>query len=286
MKTALITGCSSGIGYLTALKFARNGYRTYASMRNTHCEGAEKLIKIASDEKLELEIIEIDVTKQETIDKAISYIKDHNLNIDVLVNNAGFGYLGPIEEFTIDEIKAQYETNVFGVLRMVKAVAPIMRLNHFGTIVNISSINGVVPFPLFSIYSSSKYAIETLSEGLHFELGHFGIRVIIVEPGSFLTNFATNRKHPAAFGTPQSAYQELVGNFFSRYQKTHDKAKNSLVSKVLDAQIVADTIFKAASSKNPRLRYMVGNDALIFATLRKLLPQRIWDLLLHRAYKW
>lgn len=286
MRVVLITGCSSGIGYMTALKFAQNGFYTFASVRNLDCDGAKSLLQAKITHNLPLEVLQIDVTLDESVKKGVYKVIEMVGHIDVLINNAGFGYLGPIEDFEIAEIKNQYETNIFGVLRMVRAVVPTMRAQGCGHIINISSINGIVSFPLFSIYSSSKFAVETLSEGLRFELGHFGIKVAIVEPGSFLTDFTKNRKHPKKFGQHDSPYKPLTDNFFARYQKTHDRTKASVVSKVLTAEPVVETIFKIANSKNPKARYMVGLDAYIYYTLRRILPNFLWEWLLHKVYKW
>ncbi len=169
---------------------------------------------------------------------------------------------------------------------MVKAVAPEMRKRKRGLIINISSINGLVPFPLFSIYSSSKFAIETLSEGLRFELSHFGVKVVLVEPGSFATKFSENRKHPKNFGTAESEYKELTDNFFTRYRKTQDVSKIGPVSKVMNPKKVVDLLFKIAKTTNPKPRYKVGYDAFFFYYLNKLVPWWLWEKLLHKAYKW
>lgn len=285
-KIVLITGCSSGIGFLSALRFARAGHKTFASVRNIEDPGAKELLTIKKREKLPLEIIQLDVRSDESVKTAISEVVRKTKRIDVLINNAGFGYLGPIENFTIDEIKDQYETNIFGVLRVTKEVAPAMRKNRSGLIINISSINGIVPFPLFSIYSSSKFAIETLSEGLRFELSHFGIKVVIVEPGSFLTKFTDNRKHPQTFTAKDNPYKKLVDNFFSRYQKTHDKAKISFLNKVASADKVAELLYQISREKDPEARYLVGYDAYLYSTLRRILPFRMWEWLLHKVYGW
>lgn len=192
-KTVLITGCSSGIGEACALIFARAGFDVIASMRMPR-ERGKKLREIAEKEKLLIETPEIDVTDEKTIETTLSEI---NRPVDILINNAGFGMIGPVEDFTIEEIKSQYDTNVLGTLRMIKSVAPSMRKRRRGLIVNLSSINGLIPFPLWGVYSSSKFAIESLSESLRFELKHFGIDVVLIEPGSFLTNFPDNIRTPS-----------------------------------------------------------------------------------------
>ena len=161
-KVALITGCSSGFGYLTALKFARNGIITFASVRDLNSEGTVQLKKVADEEKLPLDIIQIDVTNDESVKKGVEYIIQKNKRIDVLVNNAGVGYYGPVEEFSIEEIQSQYNINVLGVVRTVKEVMPWMRKQKNGLIINVSSVAGLVTFPLYGLYSSSKYALEAL----------------------------------------------------------------------------------------------------------------------------
>lgn len=285
-KVVSVTGCSSGFGFLTALKFARNGWQVFAGIRNLESAGAKELWEIKKKENLSLEILPLDVTSQLSVEEAVGMAVRKAGRIDVLVNNAGFGYLGPVEDFTIEEVKSQYETNVFGVLRMVKAVVPIMRKRSSGLIVNLSSISGLVSFPLFGVYSSSKFALETLSESLRFELKPFGVDVVLLEPGSFFTRFAQNRRHPKAFGREDSPYRKLAENFFRRYQKTHDKARASFISKAADPQKVADLIYGIAQQKNPGFRHLVGGDAYFSYFIRKILPFGLWEWFLHRAYDW
>jgi short-subunit dehydrogenase len=283
-KTVLITGCSSGIGYLTALKFAKNGFFTYASVRNINSDGARKLMEVAGIEKLPLEVIEIDVDSIDSIVNGMSTIREHTHSIDILINNAGFGFLGPIEEFSIEEVKQQYETNLFGVLRMIKQIVPMMRKKHSGHIINISSINGLLSFPLYGVYSSSKFALETLSEVLDFELSKFGIKVSIVEPGSFLTNFTKNKKVAESAVKPESPYIDLLQTFSNRYEKKVDTVK--YLTKPMNPQRVAEVIFKAATSSHPKLRYLIGIDAHIFYYMHKVLPYSLWKTLLRKVYNW
>lgn len=281
----LITGCSSGFGYGMAIKFSHNGYKTYAGVRSLQSTGAKQLQEISKKNSL-LQVIELDVCHQKSITNAITLITKQTGRIDILINNAGYGYLGPIEETPIKDIQEIYETNVFGVLRMVQAVVPVMRKKSSGLIINFSSINGIVPFPLFSIYSSTKFAIETLSEGLRFELQHFGIQVVTVEPGSYLTNFAKNRKQPQTLHASSSPYKMLINNFFTRYKKTHDSNIKHFASKTENPQEVVDALFEISQTKNPKARYRIGRDAQKYYYLRKILPFFVWELLLHKLYKW
>ncbi len=285
-KVVLITGCSSGFGFGMALKFAREGYATFATVRNIHSEGAEQLKTIQKTEHLPLTVISLDVANDESVTKGVQRIYTALRRIDILINNAGYGYLGPLEETPLDDIRSLYETNIFGTLRMIKSVVPIMRKQKSGLIVNFSSLNGVVPFPLFSSYSSSKFAIETLTEGLRFELRHFGIQVTMVEPGSYLTNFSKNRKSPQSLLRKDSPYKNLIDHFFTRYKRTHDVKKQRLASKVADPQEVVDAVFSISQYNKPKLRYRIGNDAHKYYFIRKLLPAPLWEWLLHKTYKW
>ncbi len=179
---AVVTGSSSGIGYETSLLMARNGFFTHATMRST--DKSNKIIDLKRNEKLPLEILRLDVTDEKSVKEAIERIINEQGRIDVLVNNAGYALLGPLEELSIREIKEQFETNVFGVIRVTKEVLPIMRRQMHGTIVNISSVAGRIGFPLTSAYVSSKFALEGLSESMAYEVEQFGIKVILIEPNS------------------------------------------------------------------------------------------------------
>lgn len=281
MLTVLITGCNSGFGYRMALKFARNGYHVIAGVRDVKSEGAKKLSQIAAQEKVTIDVIPLDVTRDEIIKKALSRAP----NIDILINNAGYGYLGLIEETPIEDFKKIYDTNVLGTLRMVQAVVPIMRKQGSGLIINFSSINGIVPFPLFSIYSSTKFAIETLSEGMRFELAPFGIQVVVVEPGSYATNFSKNRVEQPELRRKNSPYKKLIAKFFSRYVQTH-AADVKGISKVADPQEVAEAVYKIAQTKNPNLRYRIGLDAHKYFYIHKFMPFFLWEKILRKTYEW
>lgn len=282
LKSILITGCSSGIGYETAKVCALKGHTVYATARNLDSKGIQELKKLTKENNLKMHFYALDVTKQESIDKVLNELNAKG--IDVLINNAGYGTLGPIEEFSIQEIKEQYETNILGVLRMYKSTVPIMRKCKNGTIINISSINGLVPFPLFSIYSSSKFALETLTEGMRFELSSFNIKVYLVEPGSFKTDFSKNRKAPQGLNITSSPYKNLINNFQTRYKKTHTQSK--MITKVGDPAYVANKILEIIDKTPNKFRHIVGADAYKFYVLRKLLPFSLWEKLLHFVYNW
>ena len=191
-KVALVTGSSSGIGFETSLALARNGFHTFATMRNLGKD--EKIKQIIEKEDLSIEILELDVDNEESVNQAIKTISEKKGRIDVLVNNAGYGMWGTVEDVSLDEFKQQFETNFFSIIRLIQKVAPIMRKQSSGNIVNISSVAGRIGFPVSPAYISSKFALEGLSESLRFELMPFGINVIIIEPGVIKTNFFDSMK--------------------------------------------------------------------------------------------
>ena len=175
---AVVTGSSSGIGFETSLVLAKNGFVTYATMRNLG--KSNKIIELKQKKKLPLEVLKLDVTDDKSIKEAIENIANEQQGtIDVLVNNAGYGLLGPLEELSIQEFKEQFEANVFGVIRVIQEILPIMRKQRHGTIVNISSVAGRIGFPLTPAYVSSKFALEGLSESMAYELEQFGIKIIL-----------------------------------------------------------------------------------------------------------
>jgi NAD(P)-dependent dehydrogenase (short-subunit alcohol dehydrogenase family) len=274
-KTVLITGCSSGIGYATCLVFARNNFMTYGSVRDI--SKAEKIQEITNSEKLPLKIVRLDVNDGESIRIAIQSIVSDSGRIDVLINNAGYGMFGPIEEISIEEIKKQFETNFFGIIRLIKGIVPIMRKQRSGTIVNISSMVGRFGVPLNSAYVSSKFALEGLTESISFELEEFGIKVILVEPGVVKTNFFQNLKIKGT--DAKSPYYKLMDKRIT-FLKT--AMKNSLSS----SDQVANTILHAVNSRDPDLRYVIGNDATNSIHMRSSLADRqfmkwIRDTMLH-----
>ena len=189
-KVAVVTGTSSGIGFETALALARDGYYTYATMRDT--TKSDKINEIAKKENLKIHVLELDVDDENSAKTAIKQILDQKQRIDVLVNNAGWALWGCVEDVSVDEFKTQFETNFFSIIRLIQEVGPTMRKQNSGTIINISSVVGRIGFPASPAYISSKFALEGLSESLRFELAPFGVNVVIIEPGVIKTNFMKN----------------------------------------------------------------------------------------------
>lgn len=277
MKTVLITGASSGFGYATTLLLAQKGYTVYAGVRD-----------LQKKESLELKghdsihVIKLDVTQQADIDN----LKDIAPNIDILINNAGLGYLGATEEFAIEEIKEQFEINFYGAIRLIKRIAPFMRKRKQGRIINVSSISGLISFPIYGVYSASKFALEAYSESLRFELRPFHVHVALIEPGSFLTGFTSNRHMPQAQSDPNSDYYPLTHTYFENF-KTFNKTKNhASLSKILGPERVARRILKVIESPNPPFHNLIGGDAHFLYTVYRRLPQWLKDFFLAHIFKW
>jgi NAD(P)-dependent dehydrogenase (short-subunit alcohol dehydrogenase family) len=192
-EVAVVTGSSTGMGFETSLMLARNGFHTYATMRKLE-DGSRQITDIAKNENLPLQVIQLDVNDDKSVVDAINRIAKEKDRIDVVINNAGYDLMGALEETSIDEIKAQFETNFFGAIRVMQAVIPIMRKQRSGKIVNITSLGGRISFPLNSPYHATKFALEGLSESIQYELEPFGIKIIVIEPGGVGSNFLKNLK--------------------------------------------------------------------------------------------
>jgi len=263
LKVALVTGSSSGIGFETALILARTGFHTYASMRNL--QKSKSITEIANAEKLPLKVVELDVNDARTVKDAIHNIMVEKNGIDVLVNNAGYGLFGSLEDLSIDEIKAQFETNFFGLVRVTQQVIPIMRNQKSGIIVNVSSVGGRMAIPALSAYHSTKFALEGLSESMSYELEPFGIRVIIIEPSAIRTNIMNSSVSAKKALDPKSPY-------FSLMQKVENNFKSMLENASTPPEEVAKVILKALTSENPQLRYTVGEEAATLLQARRTMP--------------
>ena len=257
-KVALVTGSSSGIGFETALSLARENYFTYASMRNTSKAG--KIQEIAKKENLNLKVIELDIDKEDSIKSAVKKIQEQKGRIDVLVNNAGYGLFGCLEDITMEELKAQFQTNFFGVVSLIQEIAPIMRKQGSGIIVNVSSVAGRIGFPGTPAYISSKFALEGLSECMRYELSPFGIKTIIIEPGVIQTNFFSSMK--VAYGKPGSPYKEITEKVMNGVKMMAEMGTPPVE--------VAKTIMKAIKTAEPLPRYVVGSDASMFLEAKKM----------------
>jgi NAD(P)-dependent dehydrogenase (short-subunit alcohol dehydrogenase family) len=257
-KVALVTGSSSGIGLETALALARDGYHTFASMRDIGKAG--ELEYAAKKENLSIDVIELDVDKEEAIVSAIKKVVTDSGRLDVLVNNAGYGQFGCTEDVSIDDFRKQFETNFFSIVRIIQEVAPIMRKQNSGIIVNISSVVGKIGLPGSPAYISTKFALEGLSECLRYELGQFGIKTTLIEPGVIKTNFFNSMKIPESKIDPK--YKELTENILAGLKMMAEMG-------TAPSQ-VADVIIKAIHDDEILPRYIVGTDAAMFMEAKKM----------------
>lgn len=257
-KVALVTGSSSGIGLETALALARDGYQTFASMRNTSKSG--ELENAAKKENLNVEIIELDVDKEESIVSAIKKVVDSSGRLDVLVNNAGYGQFGCTEDVSVDDFRKQFETNFFSVVRIIQEVAPVMRRQGSGSIVNISSVAGRIGLPGSPAYISSKFALEGLGECLRYELGQFGINTTLIEPGVIKTNFFDSMRVPDSKTDPK--YKQLTDNILSGLKM--------MVEMGTAPSQVADIVMKSLHDEEMLPRYAAGTDAAMFLEAKKM----------------
>ena len=258
-SVALVTGCSSGIGLETAIALGREGHFTYATMRDVKKSGS--LDKIVNDEGLPIKVLELDVDSEKSVDDAIVKIMEEKGRVDTLINNAGWGMWGAVEDVSIEEFKQQFETNFFSIIRLIQKVAPIMRKQKSGNIVNVSSVAGKIGFPVSPAYISSKFALEGLSECIRFELGPFGINVIIIEPGVIKTNFFDSMKM-AKKSNSDSVYNEITSKVVSGVKMMAEMGT--------EPKEVADTIIKSINEEKPLPRYIVGNDAMMFLEAKKM----------------
>ena len=257
-KIAVVTGSSSGIGYETALALARDGFYTFATMRNT--SKASEIQEAAKKEKLKIDVIELDVDNEESIKSAINKIISEKNRIDVLVNNAGYMVFGCVEDVPLNDFRQQFETNFFSIVRIIQEVAPIMRKQGSGTIVNISSVVGRMGLPGSSAYISTKFALEGLTECLRYELGQFGIKITLIEPGVIKTNFFSSMKKVEPKSDPR--YKELTEKILSGLKM--------MVEMGTHPSEVAKVVIKAINDKEILPRYVAGNDASMFLEAKKM----------------
>ena len=282
-KVAVVTGSSTGIGYETSLALANNGYLTYATVRDI--QKSKEIERIAHVENIPLKIVEMNVDDDNSVKDTIEMITSEYGRIDILVNNAGYGLFGALEDLEMNEIKKQFETNVFGVIRVIQNVLPAMRFQRTGIIVNISSIAGLAGIPSQSAYAGTKFAIEGLSESLSYELEAFGIKIILIEPGVINTEFVQDLVVPTnRYGIDKNRNQINLSNFntdntsFSFYHDTIKKFLSFYYNAMSDAphpHIVANEIIQAIKKVSnetnvlPILRITVGNDSKKYSRLKK-----------------
>jgi short-subunit dehydrogenase len=268
-KTVFITGTSSGIGRLTALYFANQGWNVAATMRNPDQE--RELGTVAN-----IKLYCLDVTDSNSIQKALEAAIQEFGRIDVLVNNAGYGADGVFEAMSDEVIEKQFDTNVFGLMRLTRAIIPHMRKQRGGIIIQIASMGGRVTFPLYSIYHGTKWAVEGFSEALHYELEPFNIKVKIIEPGSIKTEFYGSSRQ-FIMRDDLTMYQNFVDKVDKLSQETGKNGE--------PPELVAQEIFKAATDGSNKMRYLIGKPAPLLLSLRRVLPDSLYFYLIRRIYK-
>ncbi len=267
MQVVLVTGASSGLGQATAMHLAGRGYRVYGTSRRPQ--------EYPPPEAFDL--IRLDVNDEESVRQGVALVLEREGRLDAVVNNAGLGYGGAVEDSSLEEAHAQFETNFFGTLRVCREVLPVMREQGGGTIINISSIGGRIALPFQGLYSAAKFAIEGLSEALRMEVRPFGIHVVLVEPSDFCTNFTTRRVRTRASGEG-SAYREAFERTLQVIE--HDERHGS------PPELVARTVERILRSRSPRLRYVVGSfDQRLAAALKGLLPGRLFEWIIRSHYR-
>ena len=269
-RVALVTGASSGIGKVTALRLAAQGYYVFGAAR--HTEPIEA-VKVAG-----LESLELDVTSSDSIKSALETVMAHSGRLDVLVNNAGYGAYGAVEEMSLDDARKQFDVNVFGLANLTQHVLPTMRQQRSGYIVNVSSVAGRMGVPMMGWYSASKHALEAYSDALRLEVKPFGIKVVVIQPGYIKTNFQDNAAQVSEGKEQLDAYRGLNTAFRDFQRGNNDSGA--------DPYAVASVIEKAITSDNPSARYAAPFSAKSYLLGKRLLGDRVLDSFMSRALKW
>lgn len=271
-KAVLITGCSTGIGHATAELLAREGWTVYATARKPET--------LKDLEAQGCRTLALDVTDEASMSAAVDAVVEAEGAVGVLVNNAGYSQSGAVESVPMEQVRRQFETNVFGLIRMCQLALPGMRAQGWGRIVNLSSMGGRLTFPGGGMYHATKYAVEAMSDALRFEVRGFGVKVIIVEPGLIVTSFGDTAA-AAASGQTDGPYAD-----FNRAiaKATDEVYKGPLAKLGAGPEAVAKTISEALNAERPKTRYPVTASARVMMGQRRLMPDRAWDLLMRTQF--
>jgi len=273
-KAVLITGCSTGIGRATALRLAKAGQTVYATAR--------RLDSIRDLQAAGCRTLALDVCDEESMKAAVNEVESREGAVGVLINNAGYGSDGAFEEVPMEEVRRQFETNVFGLIRMTQLVLPSMRDQRFGRILNVSSMGGRMTLPGGGFYHATKYAVEALSDALRFEVAGFGIDVVIIEPGLIKTEFGPTAiaKVAAASkpGSPYEAFHKKLG------ESIEDVNTGQMAALAVEPDVVAKVMEKAIAAKRPKARYLITAGAHMFVGLRRVLGARGFDAFLRTQF--
>jgi short-subunit dehydrogenase len=268
-QTILVTGCSSGVGKATALNFAKHGYNVIATMRNP--DNGDALRSVPG-----IYVQQMDVTDILSIENALNAGIKQFGGIDILVNNAGIGVLGAFEAAEPALIQQQFDTNVFGVMRTIKAILPHFRSKNRGMIINISSGVGIIPIPMQSLYDSTKFALEGFSESLYYELASLGIAVKLILPGAIKSNFFKSMITTGLGNYP--AYESYQAKVLENVKKSNSKSGT-------EPSLIAEVIYRAATDQSSKLRYMAGIDIKLFSKVRMILPESMFMNIIKRTFE-
>jgi NAD(P)-dependent dehydrogenase (short-subunit alcohol dehydrogenase family) len=272
-SAVLITGCSSGIGRATALRLAAEGFKVYATARRPET--------IADLRDRGCETLPLDVLDEDSMQRAVETVSDAQGAVGVLVNNAGYSQSGAVETVPLDAVRRQFETNVFGLIRMCQLVLPGMRAQHWGKIVNLGSMGGRLTFPGGGAYHATKYAVEAISDALRFEVRGFGVDVILVEPGLITTEFG--RTAAASVGqTPESGPYTKFNRHVAKLTEAAYRGPLRFLGG--GPESVADTIAGALKADRPKARYAVTPSAHLMINQRRFTPDQLWDLMMRTQF--
>jgi NAD(P)-dependent dehydrogenase (short-subunit alcohol dehydrogenase family) len=269
-RAVLITGCSSGIGRATAAKLAADGWKVYATARRP--ETLEEL------KRQGCQTLALDVTDEASMSAAVDVVTEAEGAVGVLINNAGYSQSGAVESVPLDEVRREFETNVFGLLRMCQLVLPGMRSQGWGRIVNLGSMGGRLTFPGGGIYHASKYALEAISDAMRFEVRGFGVEVVLIEPGLIVTNFGDVAADSVQTDGPYEEFNRKVAKL------TEDAYKGPMARLGAGPEAVAKAIAGALRAEHPKPRYPVTPSAHLMINQRRFLPDRVWDLIMRTQF--
>ena len=272
-KAVLITGCSSGIGHATASLLVKEGWTVYATARKPETLG--------DLERAGCRTLALDVVDEASMSAAVDAVVQAEGAVGVLINNAGYSQSGAVESVPLELVRRQFETNVFGLVRMCQLVLPGMRSQRWGRIVNLSSMGGRLTFPGGGFYHATKYSVEAISDALRFEVRGFGVEVIVVEPGLIVTNFGETAAGSVGKTGSDGAYAGFNEGVARAVENVY---KGPLARLGAGPDAVARTIAGALSADRPRTRYPVTASARIMMAQRRLLPDRLWDLLMRTQF--
>ncbi|THF67885.1 SDR family NAD(P)-dependent oxidoreductase [Deinococcus sp. Arct2-2] len=267
-RIALVTGASSGIGQATALALHAAGFLVYASAR--------RLSSLSELARQGLATVQLDVTEEGSMVRALDQIKAETGTVSVLVNNAGYGLNGPLEELALPDVREEFETNVFGLLRLSQLVLPDMRAQGWGRIIHVGSVGGSFTAPGAGAYHASKYAVEALSDAMRYEVQSFGVDVVLIKPTGVHSAFVG--KINASL--PQTGAKSPYATFKANMERATTQMFAGRAPGIIQPEQVARSIVQAATTRRPRTRYLVGTSAHVYLGLRRLVSDRMWDRLM------